>query len=97
MSDEQPAAPMLWRRNERWTGAEIEDSFIMVDAESGKYLALNRTAAAVWEALSTPCTQPQLEARLIARFDVSADDCHRAVTTLLEEMGALDLSIAGAS
>ena len=64
----------------------------MVNVDTGQYVALNRTASAVWEALASPCTQPQLEAQLIERFEISASDCHAEVDTLLQTMHSLDLS-----
>jgi len=37
-----------WARSDDWVGSEIEDSFVMVNIDSGKYVALNPTATAVW-------------------------------------------------
>ena len=76
----------LWQRTDKWVGTEVEDSFVMINLETGSYLTLNRTASAVWDALATAQTQADLEARLMARFDVPAADCSEAVTRLLAEM-----------
>lgn len=76
----------VWQRATEWVGTEVEDSFVMINLETGSYLTLNRTASAVWDALETAQTQADLEARLMARFDVLAADCSEAVTLLLAEM-----------
>ena len=34
----------LWARSDDWVGSEIDDSFVMVNIDSGKYVALNATA-----------------------------------------------------
>ncbi len=83
---------MLWQRTDEWVGTEVEDSFVMINLETGKYLTLNRTASAVWDALETPQTQGAVEDRLIDGFEVSPEDCRTAVTALLAQMR--DMKIA---
>lgn len=83
---------MQWQRTEDWVGTEVEDSFVMINMETGTYLTLNRTASAVWDALETAKTQGEIEQGLLDRFDVSAEDCHAAVTTLLAQMQDLKLA-----
>jgi len=74
------------------TGSEIEDSYVMVNIDNGKYVALNRTANAVWQALAEPRTQQQIEDTLRERFDVPHAVCHEAVSALLEKMRGLSLA-----
>lgn len=81
-----------WQRIDDWVGTEVEDSFVMINMETGTYLTLNRTASAVWDALETPQTQATVEQGLLDRFDVSPDDCHAAVTALLAQMQELKLA-----
>ncbi|MFM5895033.1 MAG: PqqD family protein, partial [Novosphingobium sp.] len=68
-----------------------EDAFVMVNIDSGKYVALNPTATAVWEAMESPVDQPAIERALCAAYSVSADDCSRSVTALLTQMQDLQL------
>jgi hypothetical protein len=77
---------MLWQRNNDWTGSEIEDSFVMVNIESGKFVALNVTATAVWDALAEPCSAGDIVDRLQRRFDVAPAECASAVDALLLQM-----------
>ena len=82
----------LWQRTDQWVGTEVEDSFVMINLETGTYLTLNATANAVWDVLETPQTQGAVEAALLDRFDVVPADCTTAVTSLLAKMRDMKLA-----
>jgi hypothetical protein len=82
----------LWERSDDWVGSEIEDSFVMVNIETGKYVALNQTANAIWDAMETPVDQPTIERALCDAYPVSPEDCHRSVTAMLVQMQDLQLA-----
>lgn len=82
----------IWRRNDAWVGSPIEDSYVMVNIESGTYVSLNPTARAIWEALETPSTQAQVEASLLGRYEVAPDACSRSVAKALQEMQTQQLA-----
>ncbi|PTQ58330.1 coenzyme PQQ synthesis protein D (PqqD) [Sphingomonas aurantiaca] len=82
----------LWQRTDQWVGTEVEDSFVMINLETGTYLTLNATANAVWDVLETPQTQEAVEAALLDRFDVVPEDCTTAVTSLLAKMRDMKLA-----
>lgn len=82
----------LWKRSDDWVGSEIEDAFVMVNIDSGKYVALNLTATKVWEAMESPVDQPGIERALREAYTVSPEDCHRSVTALLTQMQELQLA-----
>ena len=84
----------LWQRTDQWVGTEVEDSFVMINLETGTYLTLNATANAVWDVLETPQTQDAVEAALLDRFDVVPADCTTAVTSLLAKMRDMKLASA---
>lgn len=81
-----------WQRDENWVGSEVEDSFVMVNIDSGKYVALNLTASAVWELLEEPRSEDQLVSELTDRFAVDADQCRQSVAGLLSRMRELELA-----
>ncbi len=81
-----------WQRNEDWIGSTIDDAFVMVNIDTGTYVALNATAGAVWEAMAAPVEQTGIEQALLAHFAVSAEACHGAVTALLTRMQELQLA-----
>lgn len=82
----------VWMRDENWVGSEIEDSLVMVNIETGKYVALNLTANAVWQLLEEPRTQQELEVALRGRFEVDEADCRQSLVTLLEKMREMELA-----
>lgn len=82
----------VWQRDENWVGSQIEDNFVMVNIDTGKYVALNTTASAVWDALEQPKTQDELEAELRQRFAIDEEACKTSVAKLLERMGELQLA-----
>jgi hypothetical protein len=84
----------IWRRDDNWVGSEIEDSFVMVNVDTGSYVALNRTAHAIWQALEAPATVCQIASNLVERFDVSRAECEAAVVRLLKKMQELELAVA---
>lgn len=84
----------VWQRDDNWVGSEVEDSFVMVNIETGKYVALNLTANAVWQLLEQPRTQQEIAAELRGRFEVSEEDCTRSLVPLLEQMRELELAVA---
>ncbi|NKB16487.1 MAG: PqqD family protein [Sphingomonadales bacterium] len=81
----------LWIRSDEWVGSEIEDSYVMVNIESGKYVALNLTASAVWNAMESPVDQAAIERAMCDAFDVTPENCHRSVSALLGQMQDLQL------
>ena len=82
----------LWNRSDDWVGSEIEDSFVMVNIDSGKYVAFNLTATAVWEAMESPVDQAAIERSVCAAYAVSPEDCRRSVAALLAQMQELQLA-----
>ena len=83
---------LVWERDENWVGSEIEDSFVMVNIDTGKYVSLNPTASVVWNALEQPCTPDAIEAELRQRYAIDEAACRSSVARLLEEMRELQLA-----
>ena len=82
----------VWIRDENWVGSEIDDSFVMVNIDTGKYLALNSSANAVWAVLEQPRTQDEIEAELTTRYAVEPKQCRESVGKLLDRMRELQLA-----
>lgn len=75
-----------WRRCADWVGSQVEDQYVMIHVESGRYMALNETATEAWRLLETPHDEATLTAALMTKFDVDAETCARSVPTLLGTM-----------
>jgi Coenzyme PQQ synthesis protein D (PqqD) len=82
----------IWKRDENWVGTLIEDSLVMVNIDTGKYVSLNSSANAIWEALEQPRSQSDIVNELMAAFDVDEVACTRSVTGILEKMRGLQLA-----
>lgn len=82
----------IWQRDENWVGSLIEDSLVMVNIDTGKYVTLNSSANAVWQALEQPRTQGDIVNELVGAFDVDEATCSRSVTGVLEQMRELQLA-----
>jgi len=81
-----------WQRNEDWIGTEIDDAFVMVNIDTGTYVALNRTAGTIWQTMAEPVDQPAIERALCEVYDVAPDHCHRSVSAVLVRMQDLRLA-----
>lgn len=82
----------VWLRDDSWVGSEIDDSFVMVHIESGRYISLNPTANAIWAAIETPRSHGEIVDVLRTQFDVSLDEAGAAVAATLDEMRDLRLA-----
>jgi hypothetical protein len=83
-----------WMRDDSWVGSPIEDSFVMVNIDTGAYVALNSTAHAIWDVIENPRTSSEIAATLAGQFDVAADTCSAAVARTLAEMEIQQLARA---
>jgi hypothetical protein len=82
----------VWQRDENWVGSLIEDSLVMVNIDTGKYVTLNSSANAVWQALEEPRSQADIVSALVDTFDVDEDTCLKSVSGVLEKMRELQLA-----
>lgn len=82
----------IWQRDENWVGSLIEDNLVMVNIDTGKYVTLNSSANAVWQALEQPRTEGDIVNELIDTFDVDMATCSRSVTGVLHQMRELQLA-----
>lgn len=81
----------MWARSEDWVGTEVDGSYVMVNIETGKYLALNETALAIWNALESPRSNGDIAGDLRTRFDVSPEACDAAVAKTIATMIEMQL------
>ena len=72
--------------------APIQDGAVLYNLKTSKFIMLNRSAAVVWTALSTPKTQEDLVEGLKLAFpDVSSAEAQRAVPQALDDMQGLEI------
>lgn len=81
----------MYQRRDDWVGTQVEDHFVMIHLDSGRYIALNDTAAETWQLLEKPRDRDSLVAALTERFDVDQEQCARSLDKLIDRMRALEL------
>ncbi|UQX87876.1 PqqD family protein [Jatrophihabitans telluris] len=73
-----------------WTPAD-DGSVVILDLRSSRYLSLNDSAAALWQALVGGATEPELARSLQASFGVEAAVAEADVAEFLAALRARDL------
>jgi hypothetical protein len=68
---------------------------LLLDEHSGRYLALNRSGALLWELLVTGATRHQLAQRLVTEFEIGRPQADRDVDALLGELSSRSLLAPG--
>jgi hypothetical protein len=63
----------------------VDDEIVLVHLETNRIYELNRTAAALWDALEAGATRAELEERLALEFDVEPDELAREIGELLRQ------------
>jgi hypothetical protein len=82
-----------WQRDDNWVGSQIDDNFVMVNIETGKYIALNASASAIWDSIEQPRSAEEIVIDLRSRFEVDPQTCRTSVDRMLGQMGELALAI----
>ena len=85
-----------WTRSDHWVGTPIEDSFVLMDIESGEYLTLNSSASDIWTALDRPIDVAGIVDLLVEKYAVAPDDCRPTVDGMLADFAARGLVRASA-
>jgi hypothetical protein len=88
---EAEVSESMWQRSDDWVGTEIEDSYVMVNVETGKYVSLNQTAMAIWDAVESPRSEAEIAQRLCDAFDVGEETSAAAVSRTLAKMHELSI------
>lgn len=80
-----------WERRDDWIGTQVEDHYVMINLDSGRYIGLNATATEAWHALEEAKDSDALAGALIEKFRIDPEECGQAVEMLLSRMAELDL------
>jgi|TARA_B100000073_G_scaffold238552_1_gene199675 hypothetical protein len=63
---------------------ELDGDVALFQSNTCDYLVLNETGSAIWNALKSRPTLPELCKHLQGEYDVTADECNSAVESWLE-------------
>ena len=66
--------------------SQLADETVLMDAASGDYMGLNPVGTVVWSLLEEEQTMNTMIAKLLDRYEVSAEQCQQELTTFLQEL-----------
>lgn len=75
-----------FHRADGWYDTQVRDEVLMMHNETGRFVSLNESAAAVWAALQEPRTIDDLVSILLERFDVAEATARSDVMDCLADL-----------
>jgi Coenzyme PQQ synthesis protein D (PqqD) len=78
-------------RRDQLTWHVAGDDVVVLDLQGSVYLKLNGSARVLWERLSEPCSDVELVAALIERYDIEEQRAAADVDAFLADLRARDL------
>jgi Coenzyme PQQ synthesis protein D (PqqD) len=73
-------------RNDDIVSGQIDDEFIMMSIESGKYHLMNATGSRIWALLDKPRTVAELCAILTSEFKITPAVCQKEVMDFVTQL-----------
>jgi hypothetical protein len=73
-------------KNDDIVSGEIDDEFIMMSIESGKYHLANKTGSRIWALLDKPRTVAELCAILTGEFKITPAVCQKEVLDFVTQL-----------
>jgi hypothetical protein len=83
----------LIRAEERFLSNPVGDETLLLDLSTGDYVALNETAARIWDMLRQPRTVRELTDALGNEFDIDPGQCLSDTLGYLRAIEALQLLV----
>ena len=75
---------MLQRNEGKFIANKIGEDLVMMNMESGDFVAMNSVGAAIWELTETPISTHHLIQNLLEIYDIVEDQCINETTVFLE-------------
>ncbi len=72
--------------SQRITWQTIDDEVIIIDLELGNYYTLTGVGASIWTLIEQQATLDQIEAQMLAQFDVSTEAVRESVAVFLSQL-----------
>lgn len=84
-----------FRRSDAIMAAPLDETVLLLNADTGRYHGLNPVAGRIWELLAESQTIDTLVDQLQREFDVAPDTCRQEVQALVDGLRERGLLIAG--
>ena len=88
---------MIVQRQGDWVSGKVGEQLVMMNAETGSYMALNEVGTRVWEMIETPRELDEVCTLLEKEFEVAPEACRVEVKQFLNDLaghGAVKLEPA---
>lgn len=85
--------PQLQLRSDAVAWRLVDDEVVALDLARSVYLGINASGAALWPALVAGATSAELEAILIERFEIPADQAGADVRSFLDGLRGHNLIV----
>ncbi len=73
------------QRNPDILASKLDEDYVMMDMESGRYIGTNPVAARIWELIEEPLSFEALIDALLKEYDISREQCIQDVSAFLKE------------
>jgi hypothetical protein len=75
-----------FHRSDEWFDTQVKDEVLMMHGDSGRFISLNESAAAIWAALESPRDIDELVRELLKIFEVEEDVVRADIVECLTEL-----------
>ncbi|MBI4789684.1 MAG: PqqD family protein [Chloroflexi bacterium] len=75
-------------KSDEIVAGKIDDEFVMMSIDNGKYYLMNPTGSRIWALLDEPRTIGELCAVLTGEFKITAADCQKEVVEFIDQLAA---------
>ena len=65
---------------------EMDGERVMMSLEQGAYFGLGGIGGTIWDVLAEPRSVAEIEAQIMAEYDVDAETCHADVAAFLADL-----------
>lgn len=66
--------------------ADMDGERVMMSLEQGAYFGLGGVGGAIWDMLSEPCSLSEIEARVMAGYEVDAETCRADIAAFVTDL-----------
>ncbi len=86
MNETDSSFRVISRKTENLFETELNDELILMRAQTGEYITLNKVAKIIWKKIEQPTTFEELINHLLSQFNVSKEICISETNQLLEKL-----------
>lgn len=81
----------LVKRSPNHVATDMAGETVVLDMKSGMYYGMDGVAGVIWNLLEQPRTLSDLQAAVVAEYDVDAENCERDVVAFVESLRSAGL------